>query len=100
MLENNRKSQRYFLQIGAAFVVTAAVPLSSIAADAATTADKLSVLRAAVASGQLELRLGTPEGASSADRLMLAQESFSNAFDNSAPQNPPPENSPLPNPTK
>jgi uncharacterized membrane protein len=99
MLENNRKSQRYILQIGAAFAVTAAIPLSSIAADAATTADKLSALRAAVASGQLELRLGTADGASAADRLRLAQ-GFENAFDNSAPQNPPPENAPSLNPTK
>jgi hypothetical protein len=95
MAENSRKSQRYLLQIGAAFAVTAAIPLSSIAADAATTTDKLSALRAAAASGDLELRAGTADGASAADRLQLAQ-GFDNAFDNSAPQNPPPENIPAP----
>ncbi len=89
MPENNRKSQRYILQLGAAFAVTAAVPLSSIVADAATTADKLSALRAAVSSGQLELRAGTSDGASVARRLELAQ-----GFDNRSPENPPPEPAP------
>ena len=48
MPENNRKSQRFVLRLGAAFVVTASIPLTSLAADAATPTDKLSALRAAV----------------------------------------------------
>ena len=95
MPENNRKSQRYILQLGAAFAVTAAVPLSSIVADAATTADKLSALRAAVSSGQLELRAGTSDGASVARRLELAQ-----GFDNRSPENPPAEPAPTADPGK
>jgi hypothetical protein len=99
MADDNRKSQRYFLQIGAAFAVTAAIPLSSIAADAATNTEKLSALRAAVDSGNLELRLSNAEGASAADRVRLAQ-GFDNAFDNSAPQNPPPQHRPAPDTRK
>ncbi len=95
MLENNRKSQRYILQLGAAFAVTAAVPLSSIVADAATTAEKLSVLRAAVSSGQLELKAGTVEDTSVARRLELAQ-----GFDNRSPENPPPDPAPPADPGK
>ncbi len=95
MPENKRKSQRYILRLGAAFAVTAAVPLSSIVADAATTADKLSALRAAVSSGQLELRAGTSDAASVARRLDLAQ-----GFDNRSPDNPPPEPAPTADPGK
>jgi hypothetical protein len=84
MPEINRKSQRFVLQLGAAFVVTASIPLSSIAADAATPTDKLSALRAAVDRGQLQLGLSTSDTASTADSLKLAQ-SFDNSFDNRSP---------------
>lgn len=84
MAEINRKSQRFVLQLGAAFVVTASIPLSSIAADAATPTDKLSALRAAVDRGQLQLGLSTSGGASAGDSLKLAQ-SFDKSFDNRSP---------------
>lgn len=89
MPEHKRKSQRYFLQLGAAFAVTASMPLSSVVADAASEAEKLSALRAAASSGQLELRLGSADGTSIPDRLQLAQQGFDNSFDNSAPADPP-----------
>jgi hypothetical protein len=89
MTENNGKSQRYLLQLGAAFVVTASIPFTSIAVDAATPAEKLSALRAAVDSGHLQLKRGTSDGASASDRLEIAQEGFDKvAFDNSAPADP------------
>jgi hypothetical protein len=84
MPENNRKSQRYLLRVGAAFVVTASIPLGSIAADAATPAEKLAALRAAVDSGHLQLGTQTSAGAPATDSLKLAQ-GFDNSFDNSAP---------------
>jgi hypothetical protein len=85
MAEIDRKSQRFVFQLGAAFVVTASIPLSSIALDAATPTDKLSALRAAVDSGQLQLGLSTSDRASAAaDALKLAQ-SFDKSFDNRSP---------------
>jgi hypothetical protein len=85
MAEIDRKTQRFLLQLGAAFVVTASIPLTSIAADAATPIDKLAALRAAVDRGQLQLGLSTSGGVSAAvDALKLAQ-SFDKSFDNRSP---------------
>jgi len=91
MSENNRKSQRFLLQLGAAFAVTASLPLSSVVADAATSADKLSALRAAASSGHIELMLSG--GAPATERLERVV-----GFDNGAPETPPQTPEPAPEP--
>jgi hypothetical protein len=63
MPEHKRKSQRICLQLGAAFVVTTSLPLFNIVAEAATAPDKLSALRAAASSGEVDFLLDSSRDA-------------------------------------
>ncbi len=81
MTDKIRKSQGSLLPLGAAFAVTAALPLTSVTAEAATSVEKLSALRAAASAGQIELVGTTADKRPMHERLM-------GGFDNRAPEAP------------
>ena len=56
---SERRSQRFVLQLGAAFTVTASLSFADIAANAAAPHEKVLALRAAAQSGSMTLLAGT-----------------------------------------
>jgi hypothetical protein len=77
---------RYQMRIlGAAVVVSAAMPLSAVVAEAATPSEKLSALRAAVQSDLVEL--STDSGVPAEEYLKLTGD---DGFSDRAPTDDPP----------
>jgi hypothetical protein len=62
MADTASRPQRFFLQIGAAIVVTGLVPLGDATASPSNLKEGLAALRAAAQAGQLELLYRADDG--------------------------------------
>jgi hypothetical protein len=80
----NEKPNRHMRYLGATLAIAASLPLTSFVPDAASSEEKLSILRRAAEAGHVNLWLIGPNGPSAADRI------FDQGFDNGAPGPVPP----------